>query len=778
MSLLGGIVGGITGAIGSTIGKGDDKRALEIGEQSALENLRLWGQLKVPTIEEQQIILQNPDLMGQYTPEQIQYMQLNASAMDQVGADPQTIEAQNDALRQLQEVSKGGFTEADKATAREIQRTVSQDAQARQKAILNAMAQRGTLGSGMELAAQLQGAQQATEQMSRGGEGLTQQAQARALQALGQQGSLAGQMRQQQVGEQADIARAKDEISRFNLANRQRVGETNVGERNRAQLLNLQQQQARENQRATLANQQQMYNKDLIQQNYRDRLAKLQGQLKLKSQFADAQAASATAGAERKRGAFEGIVGGAIQGGTGGFGFANGGLVDENMMSDINNLGLMEQLRNLPQLPETFPQQNQMSQPMRTVPIPVQPPTMTQDLPQPTEPQKNDPVLEELLKQRQMKQAGANFLDVLSTSMRRPQTLISKSLREQAGQPIEDYKTKEEFKSRKTKEATEEKLKGLQLGKLEQEIEKEKASNDPDSELSNQIRQLVIERHKQLGRDIPEDQLKMLSANQLQQAFKYLDTDIKDLKDKYKFEESLKVRKDAIAAQKENAAATWGLTREKLDLLRDAEGRREKYLTIKEEKEERSKKRDISKDIYGVIKDFEKDDTTKALKKEDLSFAQADQLIAQIESGNEVALGALGTKMARAMGEVGVLTESDVSRYIEAQSLVQKAKDKFGRAFMGNLSAKTLQDIKEVTQKMKEGFKKRKSEIQEKYIDYAHENFGKDVDMSREEISQRFGLGPSTPTTMIKMRDPKGNIRMIPQNQVEQAIAAGGEVVK
>jgi hypothetical protein len=42
---------------------------------------------------------------------------------------------------------------------REINRDVNQQSRARQKSILNEMAQRGVLGSGMELAAQLKGEQ-------------------------------------------------------------------------------------------------------------------------------------------------------------------------------------------------------------------------------------------------------------------------------------------------------------------------------------------------------------------------------------------------------------------------------------------------------------------------------------------------------------------------------------------------------------------------------------------------------------------------------------------
>jgi hypothetical protein len=282
--------GAASGIAGGLISGNQAKKGAKQLAQEMAKNRELWDQLKLPSIEEQQIILQNPDLMGEYTPEQIQAMELNVSAMEGIRPDEQAVSEQRKALESISEVAEGGLTEADKAAARQVNREVSQQAQARQKAILNAMASRGTLGSGMELAAQLQGEQQSIDQASRAGDALTQQAQARALQAIGQQGSLAGQMRQQQYGEQSDLARARDAINQFNLQNRQRVSEANIGNRNQAQMTNLQARQALENQRAQLANQQQMYNKGLIQQDYQNRVGKLQGVTGANTQAAQANA--------------------------------------------------------------------------------------------------------------------------------------------------------------------------------------------------------------------------------------------------------------------------------------------------------------------------------------------------------------------------------------------------------------------------------------------------------------------------------------------------------
>ena len=304
------IIAGAISLVTAAAGNKQANKGLKALKNSSNDIKRAFQNIPIPTIEEQSIILQNPDLMGQYTPEQIQVMQEMSSSMEGVSADQGTIDSQKSALEGISEVAEGGYTEADKSVAREVNREVNQQSQARQKAILNAMANRGVLGSGMELAAQLQGEQQSIDQASRAGENLTQQAQARALQALGQQGSLAGQMRQQDFGEQSDVARARDEVNRFNLSNRQRVSETNVNANNQAQQMNLQQRQKMENDRSNLANEQQLYNKKLLQQQFDNRLG-----LTTAQSAAQADAAKAQAQASADKGKGIAGIGSAIIGG-------------------------------------------------------------------------------------------------------------------------------------------------------------------------------------------------------------------------------------------------------------------------------------------------------------------------------------------------------------------------------------------------------------------------------------------------------------------------------
>lgn len=148
----------------------------------------------------------------------------------------------------------------------------------------------------------------------------------------------------------------------------------------------------------------------------------------------------------------------------------------------------------------------------------------------------------------------------------------------------------------------------------------------------------------------------------------------------------------------------------------------------------------IEDKINRVTQNFENDVLVKELKKQDLSFDQANSLMGAIKSGNQVGMAALGTKMARAMGEVGVLTETDVKRYIEAMSLARKAADKFGTAWQGRVSEQTLKDIQDVSKKMQAGFEDKYTKIYDKYVNRAYESYGKHVDLTKEEIEDRFGV--------------------------------------
>jgi hypothetical protein len=247
------------------------------GAQELKKARRQYEQLDVPDIGEQEIVLEELASMGELTPEMLQALSLDPSAMEDISTDPRLAAAQMAALESLGQISKGGLTEGDMAAIEQARREVDSAQTAREQAILQDMQQRGIGGAGAELALKLASAQGAADRQGAASLDVVRDAQARALQALAAQGDLAGSVRGQDFGEQAQIAAAQDAIRQFNLQNQQRVQDQNVGLRNQAQQMNLGEMQRIAEANAAARNQEEMYNKALIQQQYQNEIQRAGG---------------------------------------------------------------------------------------------------------------------------------------------------------------------------------------------------------------------------------------------------------------------------------------------------------------------------------------------------------------------------------------------------------------------------------------------------------------------------------------------------------------------
>ncbi len=237
-----------------------------------------YGQIKTPSVQDMSLELQQLVQAGTITPEQAQTIQQDPSAMNDVSTDPRLAENQMQALSGLQDISNsGGMTIADKANLNDIKNQEDAAARGKQGAILQNAQSRGMGGSGLELMSSLQNGQdEATRNSSRDLD-VAGMAQARALQALQQQGQLSGQMQNQQFGQKAAVANANDAISRFNAQNTQQQANQTVADRNNAQAQNLASKQNISNQNTNLSNQEQANNKGLLQQNFNNQMAKAAG---------------------------------------------------------------------------------------------------------------------------------------------------------------------------------------------------------------------------------------------------------------------------------------------------------------------------------------------------------------------------------------------------------------------------------------------------------------------------------------------------------------------
>lgn len=212
-------------------------------------------------------------------PEMVQAVELGETKMTGIQVDPTLRAAQMNALAKLQEVgAEGGMTATDRARLAQIQGEQAATLRGQQGAIMQNLAARGMSGGTSELVARQLAAQEAANRAAQQGLDVKAQAEQRALQAIMQSGQLGGQIGQQEFGQQAQIAAAQDAIARFNAANLQNVGQTNVQARNIAQAQNVQTKQNIAGQNVGLRNQAQQYNLQLPQQQYQNQLARATGQ--------------------------------------------------------------------------------------------------------------------------------------------------------------------------------------------------------------------------------------------------------------------------------------------------------------------------------------------------------------------------------------------------------------------------------------------------------------------------------------------------------------------
>ena len=186
---------------------------------------------------------------------------------------------------------------------------------------------------------------------------------------------------------------------------------------------------------------------------------------------------------------------------------------------------------------------------------------------------------------------------------------------------------------------------------------------------------------------------------------------------------------------------TTGATR----IVREGELRKDRESRLKSKESQRQKEY-VSSKIIDLRKSLSKDDRFKQMTKEGLAFDQVDNLTKLAEKGNQTAFGALGTKMARAMGEVGVLTDADVVRYVQGGSLSRKAADTLSRWKQGRPSKASIEDIKQISNVLKDIHSTKMAPIYDEYAKTAYEN----LPISRAEAYERLSI--PLPSSLKKAR--------------------------
>lgn len=141
----------------------------------------------------------------------------------------------------------------------------------------------------------------------------------------------------------------------------------------------------------------------------------------------------------------------------------------------------------------------------------------------------------------------------------------------------------------------------------------------------------------------------------------------------------------------------------------------------------------------------------KKLAEQDMSFDQLNGLADLARSGDPVVFSSIGTKMAKAMGEVGALTEKDVTRYVQSKKLTQSAADTLNKWRTGTPTNATLDSITGIADVMKELAHKNVEKLTDRHVKVMMRNFN----MTKEEAHERLGIDDSPAEEPAQEAAPK-----------------------
>lgn len=266
--VAGTIAGTLLPLIGTAIGEAnsaEDRRKQREALEAAIA--QILG-LAPPSIESQELDLEEYLSQGSLTPEQQQVFLQGPSAMQGVSTDPRYKEAELAVLSGLQERSREGITDVEKADLNALHRRAANAAKSQSESVLLDRQRRGMSGGGDELAAQLSGSQAAADQASAEGDRIASMAHQAAYQALIDSGKMASGLRDQEFDEGSKKAAADDVIASYNTKWSNAAAESNTDRRTRASEHNLSAKQTLANSNTDLRNKQQDYNKGLIAKRY------------------------------------------------------------------------------------------------------------------------------------------------------------------------------------------------------------------------------------------------------------------------------------------------------------------------------------------------------------------------------------------------------------------------------------------------------------------------------------------------------------------------------
>jgi len=198
---------------------------------------------------------------------------------------------------------------------------------------------------------------------------------------------------------------------------------------------------------------------------------------------------------------------------------------------------------------------------------------------------------------------------------------------------------------------------------------------------------------------------------------------LKTLKEQYRDDRNFKQQQDI---QQKNIDAADARSQNAISASEDRQ----------DKKTQNTNDQQTTRAIDTAANQMKRDTILNKLTEQNISMDQSEALLDEIKKGNTNAAAAAGIKIAKAMGEVGVMTENDVVRYIQSKKFSQKTQDKIDMFFKGTPSDMTQSEIKDTLDVLKFVMDQKIVPRYRQYIDQIVGNH----DISEEEAIKRLGL--------------------------------------
>lgn len=263
----GDLLGAISGHLAS---RGDFKEAKKAFD-NAMAEINAIG--AGPDLSKQ-ILFKQFKSAGLLTPEIEKEIDVGVSKVAAIKEDPRFKKTQIDALTEIERRGKTGFTPEELLQIKQQRAQAERAATAKDEQIIAQMRARGALDSGVGTRALMRSSEDLAARQMEAADRAAAMSSQRALQAITQAGSLAGQIRGQEFDIERTKAGAEDELNRFRVSAAMNREQRRAMYENQARQYNLAQQQQLMNMNTSMYNQEQIRRRQAEQQEYQNQLTR------------------------------------------------------------------------------------------------------------------------------------------------------------------------------------------------------------------------------------------------------------------------------------------------------------------------------------------------------------------------------------------------------------------------------------------------------------------------------------------------------------------------